>query len=128
MAVFKVGQRVRIVKVEGVRPDWLGREATITGAPFIGGMSGWTCYPLAIDEEPGKQALAEWKLAPLTDPGEERFLASLREPNILAPQELEWVKGGGVMSPLEIMGLLLAGSFGFAVAVAALWCVELLRS
>jgi hypothetical protein len=99
MATFKVGQRVR--KIAAMRPgDFMGRVHRVPhGAEGVvtHGVDWTGMLEVQFDGFPPLWGFP-YQLAPLTDPGAERFLASLRklgnEPNILAPQELERVKGG----------------------------------
>ena len=82
MATFKVGQRVRIVQHIFVPqaggkayPDAVGREATILRLclqrPF-----DWV---IQIDNIPGEALAQNAELAPLTDPGADAFIESLKK-------------------------------------------------
>lgn len=101
MAQFHVGQRVRILYPN---PEVYGREATVSAichneewfddddmphvAPLL--------YEVAMDdgsipEDGDVYAYEHHELSPLTDPGAERFIESIkrlvREPNNIVPKE-----------------------------------------
>lgn len=97
MATFKVGQRVRKVAMNQ-RDDWMqvvpiGMEGVITaiGDPLGDGREYTVNYGSRFDGD-GHAAMG-WQLAPLTDPGVEAFLESLkrlgREPRIDMPQVIQ---------------------------------------
>lgn len=111
--IYKVGQRVRIVKAE-VRREWVGREATITRVHI--NTPVWTAngadietlpigYRLAIDGVGERHSDGTWivaqshQIAPLTDPLAEQFIQSVKswgplEKEDLPAEDLERVSGG----------------------------------
>lgn len=79
MATFKVGQRVRIIAGHGLELPCIGQEGTVVGDAGPSGLYEVLVDGVALPAEADSWLWFANELAPLTDPGADAFLESIRK-------------------------------------------------
>jgi len=78
MAKFHVGQRVRIIGFNPMSDPIVGVETVITSGPDFDSLGRIGYRTAASDAEGDISGILADQLAPLTDPGAEKFLESIK--------------------------------------------------